>query len=273
MGAAGHVDQLDRAGLVPLMHLLGRDMIWSRVAHQYMAAFVDARQNRCLSPTRASRLTFIERPMRPLKLRLDHLQRMTDTTGLLQHALHTVPNYAEGYSTDDNARALILTVLVEGLGLDSSRVDRLATTYAAFLQHAFDAETGHFRNFLDCIKSRKPTLTPAETAHRSATPGHLGQIAMLLGRKIRFDPATEQILDDDAATRMLGKAMREPTAPPRSCTSSMLGCSETAPVRRWNRASVPMNVVIPPTGRCLVPLRGLPTMRATPIPARAGGSV
>jgi predicted dehydrogenase len=69
---------------------------------------------------------------------------------------------------------------------------------------------GHHRNFLDCIKSRKATLTPAEVAHRSATPGHLGQIAMLLGRKLKWNPQTEQIENDATATRMLGRAMREP---------------------------------------------------------------
>ena len=69
---------------------------------------------------------------------------------------------------------------------------------------------GHWRNFLDCVKSRETTLTPCEVAHRSATPGHLGQIAMLLGRKIRFNPKTEEILDDPTATSLLGKAMRSP---------------------------------------------------------------
>ena len=69
---------------------------------------------------------------------------------------------------------------------------------------------GHWRNFLDCVKSRETTLTPCEVAHRSATLGHLGQIAMLLGRKIRFNPDTEEILDDPTATGMLGRAMRSP---------------------------------------------------------------
>ncbi len=69
---------------------------------------------------------------------------------------------------------------------------------------------GHFREFLDCVKTRTTTLTPCETAHRSATPGHLGQISMLLGRKIRFNPETEEILGDESASRMLGKAMRSP---------------------------------------------------------------
>ncbi len=69
---------------------------------------------------------------------------------------------------------------------------------------------GHQRNFLDCVKSRSATITPCEVAHRSVTPGHLGQIAMLLGRKIRFNPDTEEIIDDPTAARLLGKAMRSP---------------------------------------------------------------
>ena len=66
------------------------------------------------------------------------------------------------------------------------------------------------RNFLDCAKSRKPTICPAEVGHRSATPGHLGTIAMKLGRKFKFDPKTEKIIGDKDATAMLSKDMRKP---------------------------------------------------------------
>jgi hypothetical protein len=69
---------------------------------------------------------------------------------------------------------------------------------------------GHHRNFLDCVKSRKQTLTPCETAHRSQTPGHLGQIAMLLERKIKFNPDTEEIIGDETASRMLSRSYRSP---------------------------------------------------------------
>lgn len=69
---------------------------------------------------------------------------------------------------------------------------------------------GHHREFLDSIKSRKPTLTPAEVAHRSATPGHLALIAMKLGRKLRFNPDTEMILDDPEAEALLKPRMRAP---------------------------------------------------------------
>jgi predicted dehydrogenase len=68
----------------------------------------------------------------------------------------------------------------------------------------------HHQNFLDCVRTRRVTITPAEVAHRSASVGHLGQIAMMTGRKIQFNPATEEILNDPGASAMLGRAYREP---------------------------------------------------------------
>ncbi len=141
-------DETRRHAMRKQAYLLGREMIWDRVAQDYLAAFSDARQGRSVASKRLTSATLQARPMRPLKLKLDHLIRMTDSTGMLQHATHMVPNFAEGYSTDDNARALILTVLLEELGLDSPEVDRLASTYAAYVQHAFDPQTQRFRNFL-----------------------------------------------------------------------------------------------------------------------------
>lgn len=69
---------------------------------------------------------------------------------------------------------------------------------------------GHAKNFIDSIKSRNKTLTPAEVAHRSATPGHLGQISMLLQRKIKFDPVDQKILGDELASSMLSRSYRSP---------------------------------------------------------------
>ena len=70
--------------------------------------------------------------------------------------------------------------------------------------------TEHHRNFLDSVKSRKPTITPVRTAHHSAIPGHLGLIAMLVGRSIKWDVQMEQILDDAEASKLLGRDYREP---------------------------------------------------------------
>ena len=60
------------------------------------------------------------------------------------------------------------------------------------------------------MKNRDTTLTPAEVAHRSASIGHLGQISMLTGRKIAWDPDKEQILNDPAASALLGRTPRGP---------------------------------------------------------------
>jgi predicted dehydrogenase len=69
---------------------------------------------------------------------------------------------------------------------------------------------GHQRNFLDCVKSRRKTITPIETAHRSISVGLLGEIAMLTGRKIRWNPEKEEIIGDPAASALLCRSYREP---------------------------------------------------------------
>jgi predicted dehydrogenase len=68
----------------------------------------------------------------------------------------------------------------------------------------------HHRNFIDCIRSGKPTITPVEVAHHSAIPGHLGLISMLVRRKIRWDAQQEIILDDPEASRLLTRQYRKP---------------------------------------------------------------
>jgi predicted dehydrogenase len=70
--------------------------------------------------------------------------------------------------------------------------------------------TNHQRNFIDCVKTRDLTITPADVGHHSATPGHLGYISMVLGRKLKWDVATEQILDDPSATAMMSRPFRPP---------------------------------------------------------------
>ena len=68
----------------------------------------------------------------------------------------------------------------------------------------------HWRNFLDCVKSRQPTITPVETAHHSTIPGHLGLISMLVGRKIHWNVKHEKILGDPAASELLTRPYRAP---------------------------------------------------------------
>jgi predicted dehydrogenase len=69
---------------------------------------------------------------------------------------------------------------------------------------------GHWRNFLDCVKSRQPTIAPVQTAHHSAIPGHLGLISMLTGRKINWDVKGEKILGDAEASKLMSRPYRAP---------------------------------------------------------------
>ena len=66
----------------------------------------------------------------------------------------------------------------------------------------------HQKNFIDCVKSRKPTITPVETAHHSAIPGHLGLIAMLVGRKIHWNSSKQVIVGDPEASKLMRRSYR-----------------------------------------------------------------
>jgi glycosyltransferase involved in cell wall biosynthesis len=127
---------------------LGREMVWERVAARYADSFRRTRQATAVRPRRAA----AEPPCAPRRslppLVLDHLWRLTDDTGVVQHATFDVPNRDEGYCTDDVARTLALLVRAEDLGVDPRRASRAAATCAAFLGHAFLPATGRFRNFL-----------------------------------------------------------------------------------------------------------------------------
>jgi glycosyltransferase involved in cell wall biosynthesis len=128
---------------------LGREMIWSRVAQLYEKSFEQARQDHSFVGRKSSPIkTLDEQPGQLPEMKLDHLFRMSDSTGIFQHASFTVPNFAEGYCTDDNARALVLSVMLQKLGHGSPQLCAHAATYAAYLNYAFDRQSGRFRNFM-----------------------------------------------------------------------------------------------------------------------------
>lgn len=128
---------------------IGREMIWSNVAELYMKTFERSRLNGA-AVSRKSMLskTLNQRPRQLPVIKLNHLMRMTDSTGVFQHAIFSAPNFSEGYCTDDVARALILAVLLDELGEEPEQARTLATTCAAFLHHAFDTTTQRFHNHM-----------------------------------------------------------------------------------------------------------------------------
>ncbi|MGA2186009.1 MAG: glycosyltransferase family 4 protein [Bryobacteraceae bacterium] len=128
---------------------IGREMVWSNVAQLYMHSFELSRlEGAALSRNSLLTKTLSRRPRELPELKLHHLARMTDSTGVFQHAVFDVPNFSEGYCTDDNARAFILAVLLGELGEESERLRTFATTCAAFLHHAFDTQTKRFHNHM-----------------------------------------------------------------------------------------------------------------------------
>ena len=143
-------DKGERHAMRKRAYTLGREMIWSEVARRYWESFSRAHEDRSRHPRPAFTAPTLDRRPRELPpLRLNHLRHLTDETGILQHSVFTVPNYAEGYCTDDNARALLVCVLLEEDRQDATfDVLLLASRYLGFLGYAFDGLSGRFRNFL-----------------------------------------------------------------------------------------------------------------------------
>jgi len=120
----------------------GRNMVWPRMGERYLEVFRRAAKSG-FRPAAFRRVLPAELP----EIRLDHLRRLTDDTGLLQHAVFATPCRRHGYTTDDNARALRFVVRHHALFEDDS-VLPLANVYLAFLLDALDPESRRFRNEL-----------------------------------------------------------------------------------------------------------------------------
>ncbi len=100
-------------------------------------------------------------------------------------------------------------VYVDRSGIDAYPKSILTSTMAPREIHLYHS-TDHKQNFLNCVKLRKSCAADVEIGHRSASLCHLGNIAMLLGRKLKWNPDKERFIDDAAANRMLARSMRAP---------------------------------------------------------------
>jgi glycosyltransferase involved in cell wall biosynthesis len=143
-------DPEKRLGLRQRAAAHGRAMLWPAVAESYLETFEQARTEHAQRLHTAFRArTLATRPAELPQVNLDHVQVMTDDTGMLQHAMFNVPRYDEGYCVDDNARALLLMTLLEDAGTNDPRIVRtMASRYLAFVSHAFNPALGRFRNFM-----------------------------------------------------------------------------------------------------------------------------
>jgi glycosyltransferase involved in cell wall biosynthesis len=199
-------------------YLYARDMVWNRVAQKYMKSFERIYNERLRSPRATFSAQNTEKNLDRLPaIKLDHLLRMTDLTGLLEHAVFVVPNYPEGYSTDDNARALIVAILLESFGAGAPRGGAdLASRYLAFLWLAFDPATKRFRNCLS-YERQWQEAEGSEDSHGRALWG----LGTVLGRS--KDAGLR-----GAAGRMFELAMSAALEfkSPRACAFALLGVLE-----------------------------------------------
>jgi hypothetical protein len=211
-------DDTARHAMRKRAYLYARDMIWSRVAQKYMKSFERIYNERLRNPRATFTAQNTEKTLDRLPaIKLDHLYRLTDQTGIIEHAIFVVPNYPEGYTTDDNARALIVAILLEELGVAApTGSDDLASRYLAFLWLSLDPTTKRFRN---CLSYERQSQEPegSEDCHGRALWG----LGTVLGR-------SKNAGWRGAAGRMFELAV--PAAidfkSPRACAFALLGVQE-----------------------------------------------
>jgi predicted dehydrogenase len=111
------------------------------------------------------------------------------------------------YDTNIDGLGEMITKRVDGKLVQGRKLPELGSDV---IKNPLYHSPNHWRNFLDCIKDRKPTVTPVETAHHSAIPGHLSLISLLTQRTIKWDAEKQVILGDDEASKMLSRDFRAP---------------------------------------------------------------
>jgi glycosyltransferase involved in cell wall biosynthesis len=168
----------------------GRQMIWSHVASRYVETFEQARRHRlrkCVPVRKLGPLGLRQQPLPEIKF--DHLLRMTDGVGMLQHSKFTVPDREHGYCVDDNARALIVAVTAQDFQPRDASLNDCVSVYLSFLDHAFNSDIGLFRNFMSYERCWLEQ-TGSEDSHGRALWG-LGYATALGRNKGQVDHAAD----------------------------------------------------------------------------------
>ncbi|AWO92059.1 MULTISPECIES: glycosyltransferase family 4 protein [Bradyrhizobium] len=141
-------DDVRRQAMSRRAYAASRMMTWECTAERYMSVFETARHGH--RPRVFARsdmgLPGLRGPAPP-DMQIGHFLSMCDDVGLLQHAVHSVPDRAHGYCVDDNARALLLACALNNPG-EQPLSEVLTARFAAFVQHAWNPDTGQFRNFM-----------------------------------------------------------------------------------------------------------------------------
>jgi glycosyltransferase involved in cell wall biosynthesis len=194
-----------------------REAIWKEVARRYLEVFSEVQLHRSRHPRprhlyveNIKSITNFELP----EMKLDHLKTLTDDTGILQHAIYTIPDRNHGYCTDDNARALMVAAMGRKYLLtDSTYFDSLSNQYLSFLMDAFNVKKGRFRNFMTYARQWTEEMG-SEDAHGRALWG--------LGRAVAFLDNRGQMA---MSTTLFNQAMKavEHFSSPRAIAFALVG--------------------------------------------------
>jgi glycosyltransferase involved in cell wall biosynthesis len=194
-----------------------RDATWKEVSRRYLEVFSEVKLNRSRHPRprhlyidHVKSITKFELP----EMKLDHLKTLTDNTGILQHATHTIPDRTHGYCTDDNARALLVAAMGRKyLPADSVCLDSLGSQYLSFLLYAFNGEEGRFRNFMTYARQWTEEVG-SEDAHGRALWG--------LGKSVAFLDNPGQLAMSTALFKQALRAVEHFDAP-RAIAFALVG--------------------------------------------------
>lgn len=142
--------EVERHAMRKRAYTFCREMVWKEVSRRYLQIFDEVKRERESLPKPVFHAkTISESPREAPQSKLDHIMRLTDDVGILQHAKFIVPDRSHGYCTDDNARALIAVLMAQEIMAESKIITDLACAYISFLYHAFNKDKGRFRNFMD----------------------------------------------------------------------------------------------------------------------------
>lgn len=185
--------EIERQAMRKRAYLYMRNAVWREVARGYLSVFEEVRRRPLVRrsagrPRQVSKTSVLHAVP---ELNVDHLRRLTDDVGILQHAHYTVPNRNHGYCTDDNARALIFALQAYRL-LQSPDLLELAGTYLSFLQHAFHRANDRFRNFMSYDRQWREEIG-SEDSHGRAAWG-LG-MAVAYAPTVGFRAATVDLFE------------------------------------------------------------------------------
>ncbi|UCG69981.1 MAG: glycosyltransferase family 4 protein [Thermoplasmata archaeon] len=143
-------NHIERNAMRKRAYTYSRSAIWKEVARRYLEVFSEVKSERSRRPRT---IFYLKRPQQPIflelpEINLNHVNTLTDDTGILQHAIFNLPNRVHGYCTDDNARALMLSAMVrQFMPPQEGLLSKLCTCYLSFLHYAFNEEIARFRNF------------------------------------------------------------------------------------------------------------------------------